>query len=144
MKRSAIFLVGGVIAAALGGPAFAPVVDLAPKALAPKALAQGSARTGGLVEVNPQSLATGYRVSKIVGSTVINEANQSVGTINDLIITPAENVPFAVLSVGGFLGVGTKYVVVPYRSLQIRGDKMLLAGATRNALESLPAFKYGA
>ena len=47
----------------------------------------------------------------MVGGTVVNE---TVGTIDDLILTPNEKVPFAVLSVGGFLGMGTKYVVVPY------------------------------
>jgi VIT1/CCC1 family predicted Fe2+/Mn2+ transporter len=41
-----------------------------------------------------------------------NEAKETVGTIDDLIVTPTEKVPFAVLSVGGFLGMGTKYVVV--------------------------------
>jgi hypothetical protein len=135
MKRSTLFLAGSVIAVALGGPAFG-------LALAPAALARSEPQTVGLVRVDPQSLATGYRASKVVGSTVVNEADQSVGTINDLIITPTEKVPFAVLSVGGFLGIGTKYVVVPYSSLQVHGDKMLLPGATKGALEGLPAFKY--
>jgi hypothetical protein len=58
------------------------------------------------MKVDPQSVATGYRTSKVVGSTVVNEANETVGTIDDLIVTPSEKVPFAVLSVGGFLGMG--------------------------------------
>ena len=66
------------------------------------------------MKVDPQSVATGYRTSMVVGSTVVNEANETVGIIDDLIVTPTEKVPFAVLSVGGFLGMGTKYVVVPY------------------------------
>ncbi len=140
MKRSSIFLAGGVVVAGLGvamGPA-----AVSPLALAPPALAQGKPQTVGLVRVDPQSVATGYRASKVVGSTVVNEANQSIGTINDLIITPTDQVPYAVLSVGGFLGIGSKYVVVPYSSLKVRGDKMVLPGATKEALESLPSFKY--
>ena len=70
------------------------------------------------MKVDPQSLATGYRTSKVVGSTVVNESNETVGTIDDLIVTPNERVPFAVLSVGGFLGIGSKYVVVPYSALK--------------------------
>jgi hypothetical protein len=66
------------------------------------ALAQGAPQTVTLMKVDPASLATGYRTSKVVGSTVVNEANETVGTIDDLIVTPAEKVPFAVLSVGGF------------------------------------------
>jgi hypothetical protein len=37
-----------------------------------------------------------------------------VGTIDDLIVTPGGQAPYAVLSVGGFLGLGTKYVVVSF------------------------------
>ena len=72
-------------------------------ALSSSAFSQGAPQTVTLMKVDPQSLATGYRVSKVVGSTVVNEANETVGTIDDLIVTPSEKVPFAVLSVGGFL-----------------------------------------
>jgi ribosomal 30S subunit maturation factor RimM len=94
------------------------------------------------MKVDPASLATGYRTSKLVGSTVVNEANETVGTIDDLIVTPTEKVPFAVLSVGGFLGMGSKYVVVPFSSLQVKDKKMVLAGATKDSLKALPEFKY--
>ena len=94
------------------------------------------------MKVDPQSVATGYRTSKVVGSTVVNEANETVGTIDDLIVTPNEKVPFAVLSVGGFLGMGTKYVVVPFSALQVKDKRMMLPGATKDSLKSLPEFKY--
>ena len=106
------------------------------------ARAQGTPQTVTLMKVDPQSLATGYRVSKVLGSTVVNDANETVGKIDDLIITPSEKVPFAVLSVGGFLGIGTKYVVVPYSSLQIKNNQMVLPGATKDSLKALPDFKY--
>jgi sporulation protein YlmC with PRC-barrel domain len=115
-----------VIAASLSGPA----------------LSQGAPQTLSIMKVDPASLATGYRTSKVVGSTVVNEANETVGTIDDLIVTPSEKVPFAVLSVGGFLGMGTKYVVVPYSALQVRDKKMVLPGATKESLKALPEFKY--
>jgi hypothetical protein len=107
------------------------------------AFAQGAPQTAGIVKVDPQTVATGYRTSKIVGSTIVNDANETVGTIDDLIVTPGEKVPFAVLSVGGFLGIGTKYVVMPFNALQVK-DKthMLLPGATKESLLALPEFKY--
>jgi hypothetical protein len=105
-------------------------------------LAQGTPQTAGVMKVDPATVATGYRVSKVVGSTVVNEANETVGTIDDLIVTPSEQVPFAVLSVGGFLGMGTKYVVVPYSALKIQDKKMVLPGATKDSLKALPEFKY--
>ena len=127
MKRSMPIMLGAaVIMAALGGPA----------------LSQGTPQTAAIMKVDQQTVATGYRTSKVVGSTVVNEANETVGKIDDLIVTPSEKVPFAVLSVGGFLGVGTKYVVVPYSSLQVHDKKMVLPGATKESLKALPEFKY--
>jgi hypothetical protein len=43
-----------------------------------------------------------------VGSTVVYEANESIGTVNDLITTSTEKPPYAVLSVSGFPGTGTQ------------------------------------
>jgi len=127
MTRSMTFLAGAaIVAAAVGGTA----------------LSQGTPQTLSVMKVDPASLATGYRTSKVVGSTVVNETNETVGTIDDLIVTPGDKVPFAVLSVGGFLGMGTKFVVVPYNSLQVHDNKMVLAGATKESLKSLPEFKY--
>ena len=127
MTRSITLLAGAaVLAAALSGPAFS----------------QGAQQTVTLMKVDLTTLATGYRTSKVVGSTVVNEANETVGTIDDLIVTPNEKVPFAVLSVGGFLGMGTKYVVVPFSALQVRDKKMVLPGATKDTLKALPEFKY--
>ena len=110
--------------------------------LGAQAFAQGTPQTAGVMKVDPASVATGYRVSKVVGGTVVNEANETVGTIDDLIVTPSEKVPFAVLSVGGFLGMGTKYVIVPYSALLIQDKKMVLPGATKESLKALPEFKY--
>lgn len=127
MKHSLPLLTAAAIfAAALSGPA----------------IAQGVPQTMMLFKIDPQSLATGYRTSKVVGSTVVNGANETVGTIDDLIVTPNDKVPFAVLSVGGFLGIGTKFVVVPYNSLEVHDKRMMLRDATKESLNSLPEFKY--
>jgi hypothetical protein len=127
MRRLIALSVGAALATMAGSDAFA----------------QGAPQTAGVMKVDPQTVATGYRVSKVLGSTVINEANETVGTIDDLIVTPRETVPFAVLSVGGFLGIGTKYVVVPYNTLQVKDkEHMVLPGATKDSLKALPEFRY--
>jgi hypothetical protein len=110
--------------------------------LMPISIAQGPPQTVILTLVDPIVLATGYRVSKVVGSTVVNELGDKVGTIDDLIITPNDKVPYAVLSVGGFLGVGVRYVVVLSSSLEVKDNQMLLRGATKEALLTLPEFVY--
>ncbi len=105
-------------------------------------LAQGAPQTVGLAKIDPQTVATGYRTSKVVGSTVVNEANETIGTIDDLIVTPSEKVPFAVLSVGGFLGLGAKLVVVSFSALKPGDKHMVLPGATKDTLRALPEFHY--
>ena len=105
-------------------------------------MSQGASQTVALVKVDPQTVATGFRSSKVVGSSVVNETDETVGAIDDLIVTPDEKVPYAILSVGGFLGMGTKYVVVPFSSLQMQDKKIVLPGATKDALRALPEFKY--
>lgn len=125
-RKISLLAAGALVLAGLGGAAYA----------------QGTPQTVVLTRVDVASLATGYRTSKVVGSTVVNEAKETVGTIDDLIVTPNEKVPFAVLSVGGFLGMGTKLVVVPFSSLQVHDKTMLLTGATKATLQSLPEFKY--
>ena len=130
MKNSINLLAGAaIVAAALTAP------------LAP-AFSQGKPQTVTLVRVDPTMVSKGYRTSKVVGSSVVNETNQTIGTIDDLLVTPNEKVPFAVLSVGGFLGLGTKYVVVPYSSLEIHDKAIMLRGATKDSLKALPEFKY--
>ena len=126
MRRIAVLASAATIAVSLSNPGFS----------------QGSPQTLSIMKVDPQSLATGYRTSKVVGSVVVNESNETVGTIDDLIVTPNEKVPYAVLSVGGFLGMGTKYVVVPYSALEVNDKRMMLRGATKDSLKSLPDFKY--
>lgn len=127
MSQSRTLLLAAVLAT---GFAAAPV------------FAQGVPQSVVTAKVDPQSLATGYRTSKVVGAAVYNEANEKVGVIDDLIVTPSERIPYAVLSVGGFLGMGTKYVVVPYSSLQVIDKKMRLPGATKASLKALPEYKY--
>ncbi len=99
-----------------------------------------------LTAISPTRMTNSYRTSQIVGSTVVNEAKDTVGTIDDLIISPNEKSAFAVLSVGGFLGIGAKYVVVPFSSLEAQADNshLLLRGATEASLKNLPEYKYNA
>lgn len=127
MKRTVALLAAAAIASAgLASPVFA----------------QGASQTVSLMRVDLKPLASGYRTSKVIGGDVVNESNEKVGTIDDLLVTSAETVPFAVLSVGGFLGMGEKLVVVPFNSIEVSEKQMLLRGASKSALKELPEFKY--
>lgn len=104
--------------------------------------AQGTPQTVELVKVDVQKLAAGYRASKVIGSSVVNDANETIGKIDDLLISSDSKQPYAVLSVGGFLGMGTRLVVVPYETLKFTDNKVVLPGGTKEGLKMLPEFKY--
>ncbi len=110
--------------------------------LASAAFSQGAPQTIATLVVDPKSLAVGYRATRVVGSPVVNDAGEAVGRVDDLIVTPGGKVPYAVLSVGGFLGVATRLVVVPTTALDVVGKRVVLHGATRASLAKLPGFAY--
>ena len=104
--------------------------------------AQGTPQTVELVKVDVQKLAAGYRSSKVVGTSVVNDANETIGKIDDLLVSRDGKQPYAVLSIGGFLGMGNRLVVVPYETLKFADKKVMLPGGTKEGLKMLPEFKY--
>jgi hypothetical protein len=110
--------------------------------LAAPAFAQGAPQIVQIAKIDVQQKATGWRASKFIGSTVVNDANETVGKVDDVILSADGKSMFVVLSVGGFLGVGTKLVAMPYESLHVQGDKITMSGATKDTLKALPEFKY--
>ena len=58
-----------------------------------------------IAKVNVQKLAAGYRASKVIGTSVVNDANETIDKIDDLLVSADGKEPFAVLSIGGFLGM---------------------------------------
>jgi sporulation protein YlmC with PRC-barrel domain len=96
-----------------------------------------------LVVVDVVSVADGYRFSKLRGQTIYNSTNEKIGELDDLIIGK-DRVLFAIIQVGGFLGIGSRLVAVPYTSLQIsqEGKHIVLPGATKEQLKALPEFVY--
>jgi sporulation protein YlmC with PRC-barrel domain len=120
--------------------AWLPAIALA--ASLPIGLAPQSVR-GDVVVVDVVAVAQGMRAAELRGKPVVNEQGQRIGAIDDLIIGQ-DRVLFAILQIGGFLGIGSKLVAVPYNSLQITpgAAKIVLPGASKSALEHLPEFKY--
>jgi hypothetical protein len=104
--------------------------------------AQGVPQTVEIAKVDVQKVAAGYRASKVIGSSVLNDANETIGKIDDLLVTRDGKEPYAVLSIGGFLGMGTHLVVVRYDSLKFADNKIVLPGGTKDGLKMLPAFQY--
>jgi uncharacterized protein YrrD len=84
------------------------------------------------------------RTSKLIGTTVYNDHNEKIGTIDDIMIPAGGGEATAVLSVGGFLGVGKKLVKVPLSHLQLTSAKpMMPADGGKAALTAMPKYSYG-
>jgi sporulation protein YlmC with PRC-barrel domain len=83
------------------------------------------------------------RASKVVGASVYNDQNQSIGSVDDVLMTDSDHkAGTAVISVGGFLGMGSKLVSVPFDQLKIESDRIVMPGATKASLEGMPEYRY--
>ena len=88
-------------------------------------------------------LDNGYQASKIIGASVYNDQNQQVGAVSDLFLSKQNQVAMAIISVGGFLGIGSKLVSVPFDKLQIDDkNKVTMAGATKEELNKMPNVRF--
>ena len=99
---------------------------------------------GAIVDITATAiLATGYRATKLIGSDIYNEVGDNIGTIDDFIIGSDNSVSFAVISVGGFLGMGDRLVAVP-ASLFTSNDKgqVVFPNGKKDDLKALPEFRY--
>jgi sporulation protein YlmC with PRC-barrel domain len=99
--------------------------------------------TIGVSQEETKLVATGYSAKKnILGKAVYNDSNQKIGTVDDLIISPDRSVSFAIIGVGGFLGIAKHDVAIPMKNLKEEQGKLILPGATKEALKALPEFQY--
>lgn len=131
--------------------------------LVPAAIGSWPARSQGvqLIQVDVSVVDKGLRASKLIGQGVVSDNNERIGSIDDIIIGQGpsaatvgagqavgrEHTLYAVLQVGGFLGIGSRLVAVLYDSLHIdeqngKVQKVELPGATKDQLERLAEFRY--
>jgi sporulation protein YlmC with PRC-barrel domain len=90
-----------------------------------------------------RDVAVGWSAKRqILGHPVYNDTNERVGSIDDVIVTPDKSVSYAIINAGGVLSVAKHDGAVPVSQLKLVGDKLVLAGATRDALKASPSFEY--
>jgi sporulation protein YlmC with PRC-barrel domain len=127
------WLVAGTTALALGAATLFSVG-------APPVRAQATVAVVDVVAV-----AEGYRASKLFGVKVKNTTGEEIGAIDDLVVDQKQ-VLYAILQIGGFLGIGGYLIAVPYQNLEIKdaGKTITLkAGGSKEELQKTPEFKYG-
>ena len=97
----------------------------------------------GVAATEMREVATGWSAThQILGKPVYNDQNESIGAVDDIIVAPDKQVSFAIIGAGGFLGVARHDVAIPVAQLRLRDGKLVLPGATKEALKNAPAFEY--
>jgi sporulation protein YlmC with PRC-barrel domain len=117
--------------------------------LATVAFAQTPTATGDRPAMAPatasdsasSSFQGNWRASKVVGLSVYNDANESLGSINDLLTDKNGNIKAVIIGVGGFLGVGEHLVAIPFEKVKFVNEPVAYTGAANspNPAGSRPA-----
>jgi hypothetical protein len=95
-----------------------------------------------LLNTLPADAAT---VADYYKQNVYDPADEKIGQIADLILEKSGTVPAAMISVGGFLGIRTKYVAVAFSALQVLQKEhkpYLVLDTNRRALKNAPSFEF--
>ena len=122
-------------------------VNQTPKApaTAPQAATQDVPKDGpNFIEVQNSDMLS----SNVVGLDIHNSQNDDIGKIQDIAFDASKQVTGYILSIGGFLGMGTHYVAVNPGSVMVSYDAQnkvwkATMNATKEQLKSAPEFKYG-
>jgi sporulation protein YlmC with PRC-barrel domain len=85
--------------------------------------------------------------SNVVGLDIYDTSNNDIGKIQDVAFDSSKTVKGYVVSVGGFLGMGSRYVIVDPGSVNVMYDNAnkrwhASMNATKDQLKAAPEFKY--
>jgi sporulation protein YlmC with PRC-barrel domain len=81
------------------------------------------------------------KVSSLLKSEVLNRANEKIASVSDLILLPDGKIQYAILGVGGVVGIGTKYTAIPWKRLDVKhvhGKWAVSLDMTRDRLDQAP------
>jgi sporulation protein YlmC with PRC-barrel domain len=124
------YMTAGVAASALlATVAFAQNPSTSDSSNAPPAASSSSASPS----TSSASHQGEWRASKVVGLSVYNNNNESIGSINDLLTDKNGSIKAVVIGVGGFLGVGEHLVAVPFDQVKFVNEPVAYTGASGGA-----------
>src|SRR5215472_19258583 len=80
--------------------------------------------------------------STLTGDKVVNAAGEDLGKVDEIMIDiPIGRVGYAVLSFGGFLGMGDKLFAIPWEALTLdEREHQFVLNVSRKQLENAPGF----
>jgi sporulation protein YlmC with PRC-barrel domain len=102
------------------------------------ALIVGNAHLDDHSDPGPEVMAA----STFEGETVVNLQGETLGEIEDIMLdVRSGRIAYAVLAVGGLLGIGEKYFAIPWRALTLDTDrKCFVLDADKERLNNAPGF----
>jgi sporulation protein YlmC with PRC-barrel domain len=102
-------------------------------------------RKGRTMDVSTRKTEEMYGVvsaSKIIGEAVVNRQGEGLGKIHELVIDAREGrLAYAVLSFGGFMGMGNKLFAMPWKAFEFANtENKLILNVDKVKLASAPGF----
>jgi sporulation protein YlmC with PRC-barrel domain len=91
----------------------------------------------------PSGHTRAIKASKVIGTSVYNTQGEKIGNVEDVVLDKMSNeIMFAVVSFGGFLGMGKKFHPLPWARLDYQPDEDgYVVGLSREALQAAPAYE---
>jgi sporulation protein YlmC with PRC-barrel domain len=97
----------------------------------------------GVSVAEMRDVTSGWSAKRqILGQPVFNDKDERVGSIDDIIVAPDKAISYAIINAGGFIGLTKHDVAIPVSQLKLADNKLVLAGATKEALRASPPFEY--
>lgn len=97
----------------------------------------------GISIAEAREVASGWSAKRqILGQPVFNDKDERVGSIDDIIVAPDKAVSYAIINAGGFIGLTKHDVAIPVSQLKLVDNKLILAGASKDALRASPPLEY--
>jgi sporulation protein YlmC with PRC-barrel domain len=86
------------------------------------------------------------RASKLIGTKVVNTANETIGDINEIVLGKDGKIAAVIVGVGGFLGMGEREVAMNFSSIRMSRDSdnnlVLTVNANKDALKNAPEWRW--
>jgi sporulation protein YlmC with PRC-barrel domain len=134
------------LASALSGPSFAQSGG-SPRTADQPAPISGSPRSSSAATAAGTSGANammGMKAQELIGRDVVNASGKDIGEIDDIVINEQDQALYAVIGVGGFLGLGGKEIAIPFEQLRLGADNVILMSERGESdLKQMPAYRKG-
>lgn len=103
----------------------------------PGAAEEGTAESGDAASMDEPAAAAAINPADYDGKEIVTADGEDVGTVSKVVLHNSDNNAYAVVGVGGFLGIGKTEAAIPTSELTLEGDQLVLSpGITKESLES--------